>query len=171
MYLHYFIYSDVLIVTCLLVIRVDACPWITKNKFDAEMRSESIYLVPHLKQATQCPHGRKKQSLGASKQIAQRRRVLLLSSPSLNDFPSREDAVKNSSRFPSSVEIESWDEPQLERSSSLCESRGALADSTSPCWNPIPPSRSHRNLFKKLKAASMIIVIPPTQVRNGKNVL
>lgn len=67
----------------------------------------SNYLVPHAKQETQCPHGRKKQSLGASKQIAQRRRVLLPFSPSLDDFPSKEPNARRSSRSSSSFETES----------------------------------------------------------------
>jgi hypothetical protein len=77
-----------------------------KKKNNLNVQLESNYLVPHAKQATQCPHGRKKQSLGASKQMAQRRRVLLPFSPSL-DFPSSELAARKSSRPSSSFEAES----------------------------------------------------------------
>lgn len=58
-------------------------------------------LVPHVKQAAQCPHGRKKESLGASKHITQRRRRLLLASPSsFSGFPSMEATTKPSHPLP-----------------------------------------------------------------------
>ena len=78
-----------------------------KRKRKKRERMETTYLVAHSKQATQCPQGRKKQSLGASKQIAQRRRVLLLFSPSPWDFPSREANARKSSISSSSCETES----------------------------------------------------------------
>jgi len=118
------------------------------------------YLVPHAKQATQCPHGRKKQSLGASKQIAQRRRVLLLVSPSPESFPSMGPPGRKS-RSSSSCGKESYDKRQLERSSSLWESRGALWGSVPPVLTTVLSSWAHWSLFNKLKVQNTSKVNPP----------
>ena len=125
------------------------------------------YLVPHAKQATHCPHGRKKQSLGASKQIAQRCQVSLLVSSSPKGFPSMEPSARKS-RSSSSCGMDSYDEPRLEQSSSFWESNGSLWGAVSSYLTPALSSCTWFSLLKKCKAKNTSKSIP-TAVRNCRN--